>query len=108
MKKILHIFKQCRPFISWVKRHKYLSVTIVFVLIIFVVDDKNVIMHFKNQHKISELENEIAVMKRDSSEIVKLQSQLDYRGDINAIEDLARDKYGMTKENEEVFIIKEK
>lgn len=102
------MLKKIRPVLDWVRNHKYISVTVIFLFIILVADDKNMIKHFKNQYKISELEEEIAVMKRDSAEIVKKQSQIDYRGDIEAIEDLARDKYGMVKENEEVFIIKKR
>lgn len=100
------MFKRIRPAIDWVKRHKYISVTIVFLLIILFVDDKNMIKHISNQQTISELEDEIAEMKRDSAEIVRMQSQIDYRGDVKAIENIAREKYGMQKDNEDVFIIK--
>ena len=100
------MFKRIKPAIDWVKRHKYFSVTIVFLLIILFVDDKNMIKHISNQQTISELEDEIAAMKRDSAEIVRMQSQIDYRGDVKAIEDIAREKYGMQKDNEDVFIIK--
>ena len=44
-------------------------------------------------------------MKRDSIEIINRQAQLDYRGDVEVIEDLAREKYGMHKDNEDVFVI---
>ena len=100
------MFKRIKPAIDWVKRHKYISVTIVFLLIILFVDDKNMIKHISNQQTISELDDEIAAMKRHSAEIVRMQSQIDYRGDVKAIEDIAREKYGMQKDNEDVFIIK--
>lgn len=89
----------------WVKRHKYLAVTLVFLLIVVVIDDNNMFKHYKNQRIISELEEEIETMKRDSAEIVNRQNQLDYRGDVTVIEDLAREKYGMHKDDEEVFVI---
>ena len=99
------MFNRIKPALSWIIRHKYISVSIVFFLIILVFDDNNLIKHYKNKSIIAELEDEIAAMKRDSAESVKRQNQLDYRGDVKMIEDLAREKYGMHKANEEVFII---
>ena len=84
-----------------------MSVTVVFLLIIFVFDDNNMFKHYKNQHVISELEDEIAAMKRDSAEIINRQLQLDFRGDVEVIEELAREKYGMQKANEDVFVIED-
>ena len=100
------MLKKLMRVINWIRQHKYISVTIVFLLIILVFDDNNLIKHYRNQHAIAELEREIEDMKKDSVEIIKKQQQLDYKGDIKAIEDLAREKYGMHKENEEVFVIK--
>lgn len=99
------MLKKFFPVLSWIKRHKYWSVTIVFLLIIVVFDDNNMFKHYKNQHIIAELEDEIAAMKRDSADIINRQNQMDYRGDVKVIENIAREKYGMCKENEDVFII---
>lgn len=100
------MLKKLMRVINWIRQHKYISVTIVFLLIILVFDDNNFIKHYKNQHAIAELEREIEAMKKDSVDIIRKQQQLDYKGDIKAIENLAREKYGMHKENEEVFVIK--
>ena len=99
------MIKKILPVLHWVKRHKYLAVTLVFLLIIVVIDDNNMFKHYKNQRIISELEEEIETMKRDSAEIVNRQKQLDYRGNVKVIEDIAREKYGMHKANEDVFVI---
>ena len=99
------MIKKILPVLYWVKRHKYLAVTLVFLLIIVVIDDNNMFKHYKNQRIISELEEEIETMKRDSAEIVNRQKQLDYRGDVKVIEDIAREKYGMHKADEDVFVI---
>ncbi len=101
------MLKKLLPVFDWIKRHKYIAVTIVFLFIIFIVDDNNLFKHYKNQHAILELEAEIADMKRDSAEIMSRQLQLDYRGDVEAIENLAREKYGMHKDNEDVFVVEE-
>ena len=99
------MIKKILPVLRWVKRHKYLAVTLVFLLIIVVIDDNNMFKHYKNQRIISELEEEIETMKRDSAEIVNRQKRLDYRGDVKVIEDIAREKYGMHKADEDVFVI---
>lgn len=91
---------------SWVRNHKYLSVTIVFLFIVLVIDDNNMLKHIQNQRAISQLEDEIAQMKRDSADIVKRQDELDNNGDLDVIERLAREKYGMQQDDEDVFVIK--
>lgn len=101
------MFKKVMPVINWVRSHKYIFVTIVFLAIVLVIDDNNMFKHIKNQRAISELEDEIAQMKRDSVDIMMKQAELEGNGDIGAVEKLARDKYGMHKENEEVFVIVE-
>jgi cell division protein FtsB len=62
---------------------------------------------YKNQRVIAELEEEIETMKRDSAEIIKRQMQLDFRGNVEAVENLAREKYGMQKDNEDVFVVED-
>jgi cell division protein FtsB len=95
------------PVWNWIRCHKYISVTIVFFVIIFVVDDNSIIKHVDNRLTISVLEEEIEQMKRDSAVIMQKQEQLDSKCDREVVEKLARDKYGMHKDNEEVFIIEE-
>lgn len=103
---LFFMLKKLMRVVNWVRRHKYLSVTIIFLLIIIVFDDNNFIKHYENQRAISELKKEIEAMQRDSVDIIKKQQQLEYKGDIEAIEHLAREKYGMHKDDEEVFVIK--
>ena len=98
------MFKKIKPIIDWVKKHKYISVTIAFLLIIFVFDDNNVFKHYKNKSVIENLEDEIAEMKRDSAEIVN-QDERFSRGDVKAVEDIGREKYGMQKDDEDRFEI---
>lgn len=89
---------------NWIKNHKYIFVTIVFLAIIILIDDNNMISHIKNQKTISDLNNEIEAMEADSAAIeAKLKLYTD--GDLSTIEDVAREQ-GLLKENEEVFIIK--
>jgi cell division protein FtsB len=77
----------------------------VFLVIIIVVDDNNMISHIRNNAVISELNDEIRAMEADSAEFqAKLKLYTD--GDLSVIEDVAREQ-GLIKENEDIYIIKE-
>ncbi len=89
----------------WVRKHKYLVVTLIFLLFVFVIDDNSMIKHIGNQQKISELKAEIAQLRRDSAKVMMQQMQFDKPGEISEIEKIAREKYDMQNENEDVFII---
>ncbi|MBO7239560.1 MAG: septum formation initiator family protein [Bacteroidaceae bacterium] len=94
-----------RSVVRWIKGHKYLSVTIVFLVIIIVVDDNNMISHIKNKATIDELTDDIRSMEADSADFqAKLKLYTD--GDISVIEDVAREQ-GLIKKDEEIYIIKE-
>ena len=101
------ISSRIMPLLNWIRRHKYISVTAVFLVIIFVVDDNSILKHFDNRRTISMLEDEIEQMKRDSAVLMQKQEQLERNCDVVVVEKLARDKYGMHKDNEEVFIVEE-
>ena len=101
----LRIVDRVKSVVKWVKEHKYLTVTIVFLAIIIVIDDNNMISHIRNKATIDGLVDEIREMEADSAEIqAKLKLYTD--GDISVIEDVAREQ-GLIKKNEDVYIIKE-
>ncbi len=93
--------------IQWVRNHKYLCVTIVFLLIVVLFDDNSLIKHFENGSRISELESEIAAMERDSIRIEQLNAMIGPEGDTEEIERICRSVHGMHTENEDVFIIED-
>ena len=103
----MSFFSRFSPVYNWIKDHKYLFVTIIFLVIVIVVDDKSVIKHFENRHKIAALEKEIAQMKRDSLEVERKNGRIGPNGDIKEIEKICRDKYNMHTDNEDVFIIED-
>ena len=99
-----YILEKLKVVGRWIASHKYLTVTIVFLAIIIVIDDNNMISHIKNNAIISDLNEEIKTMEADSVEIqAKLKLYTD--GDLSVIEDVAREQ-GLIKENEDIFIIK--
>ena len=101
------MFARFTKVFNWIKSHKYLFVTIIFLVIVVLIDDKSMIRHFENRHKIAELEDEIARMKRDSLEIERKNDRIGPNGDIREIEKICRDKYNMHTADEDVFIIED-
>ena len=99
------VFDRIKALLYWIKNHKYIFVTIVFLAIIIVVDDNNMISHIKNKATIDKLTDEIREMEADSAEVQdKLKLYTD--GDLSVIEDVARAQ-GLIKKDEDIYIIKE-
>ena len=98
------VFDRIKALFNWIKNHKYIFVTIVFLAIIIVVDDNNMISHIKNKATIDKLTDEIREMEADSAEVQdKLKLYTD--GDLSVIEDVARAQ-GLIKKDEDIYIIK--
>lgn len=98
------IFEKIKIVFHWIKNHKYIFVTLVFLAIILVIDDNNMIGHIRNRTTINRLKNEIESMETDSAFV---QNKLDqFMGDdVEVFEDEARNR-GWLKSDEEAFIIK--
>ncbi|MBR5477438.1 MAG: hypothetical protein IKV19_03260 [Bacteroidaceae bacterium] len=103
----MSIISRLTPLLNWVRNHKYLFVTIIFLLIVIIFDDNSMIMHFRNQSKINALEDEIAVMLRDSLEVERKNALIAPGGEIVEIERICREKYDMHTPDEDVFIIED-
>ena len=103
----MSIISRLTPLLNWVRNHKYLFVTIVFLLIVIVFDDNSMIMHFRNQARINALEEEIAVMMRDSIEVERRSALIAPDGATADIEKICREKYDMHTPDEDVFIIED-
>ncbi len=92
-------------FFAWIKSHKYLFVTLAFLLIIVFFDENNLIKHMQNQKQISALEAENEELRNKYNEIKSKYDDL--HKDAEVTEKVAREKYGMHKENEEIFIVED-
>ncbi len=91
--------------LKWVINHKYWFVTLAFVAIMMFFDKHNLIEHFKNQR-------EIAALKADNTELKEQLNDLRHRSqelhkDVAIMEKVARERYGMHKDGEEVFIVED-
>lgn len=86
-----------------VKTLKYALVTLVAVILIGFVDENSVWHHFQNKQKISELQDEIKQYldehERNKEQIEKLESNP------KAIEKIARERYFMKADDEDIFVL---
>jgi len=102
MKKILPFL---RIFFSKVKRiNKYYLTGIIFFVIIFVVGDSTLLRRYQYDKQINDLENEIAKYTEEKKE--NEQKLQNLKSDNESLERFAREKYLMTKPEEELFVIK--
>ena len=87
-------------------RNKYLILFLLFILWIVFIDDYNLINQSKIKNTVDDLKSQkefyITEIKSDSTELYKLQN------DPAEQERFAREKFLMKKENEDIFIIREK
>ena len=82
---------------------KYTLVCLLGVLIVGFLDENSVWNHFKNQRRISELEEEIdkynAAYERDQAQIRQLNK------DPKAMEKIARERYFMKADDEDIYVL---
>ena len=87
-------------------RNKYLIFFLLFILWVVFIDDYNLINQSKIKNTVDNLKIQkefyISEIKSDSTELYKLQN------DPAEQERFAREKFLMKKENEDIFIIREK
>ena len=86
-----------------VKALKYIVVTLIGIIVIGFVDENSVWHHMMNKQRISELQDEIdrytEQNKNDQAQIKMLDS------DPKAIKKIARERYFMKADNEDIFVL---
>ena len=87
-------------------RNKYLILLLLFIFWIVFLDDYNLINQNKMKNNVDDLKERkefyISEIKSDSTELSKLKN------DSEEQERFAREKFLMKKDNEDIFIIREK
>ena len=84
---------------------KYALVVVVGVALVGFVGDNSILSHFQNKVTISELEAEIAKYRSSYEADRQRMERLDR--DPRAIEEIAREKYFMKREDEDIFVFNE-
>lgn len=90
---------------SFVGRHKYGVVTVIFLLIIGVFDENSLIQRFAHRREIYNLKTEIEHYRKRYEEDSKMLKEI--TGNRDALEKVARERYLMKQENEDVFVFQE-
>ena len=99
MKKLKNIFLQ----IGRIKALKYVLVSVIAIVLICFVDENSVWRHIKNKQTISDLQEEVqkySELNRRNQEQIRL---LD--GNPKAIEKIARERYFMKADDEDIFVL---
>lgn len=88
---------------KYIVRHKYLVAFIVFMFIIGFVDENSLWVRYNRRIEISNLKREIDKYQRQyDEESQKLQSLMNSP---SSVEKLAREKYLMKRDNEDIYVI---
>ncbi|MDH8701143.1 cell division protein DivIC [Dysgonomonadaceae bacterium PH5-43] len=100
MKKALKLFNSVRG-----KINKYWLAIIIFVIVTFLLGESSIFKRLEYDKQINRLESDIEHYKNQREENEKKLESL--KSDNESLEKLAREQYQMTKENEDLFIIKD-
>ena len=87
-------------------RNKYALATVIFVFWIMFVNDIDVFYMIRSRLELRALTEEVEAMKRKNIEA--RQSLHDLSTNLATLERFARERYYMKRDNEEVFVFKER
>ena len=86
-----------------IKALKYIFVTILAVVLIGFVDENSVWHHMENKERISELEDEIKQLSDVNERNLERIHEIDR--DPKAMEKIARERYFMKADDEDIFVL---
>ena len=98
MADIVKVWNRVRKYVN-----KYQIVFVVFLIMIFFIDDHNVFRQFAYGRKIKELKSEIRNYEQKKAESEKKLEELYSNND--DLERFAREEYLMKKDNEDIFVL---
>lgn len=87
---------------SFIGRYKYWVVAGIFLLIIGVFDENSLVRRFAHRREIHELKTEIDHYRRQYEEDSRMLKEI--TGNKDALEKVARERYLMKRENEDIFV----
>ena len=98
MRKILAFYEKIKPYLN-----KYLIVLVLFGVLIVFIDEHNLIGRMQYDRKIRALRKEIRQYEKERDHA--LEQLEDLRTGSEELEKIARERYLMKKENEEIFLL---
>lgn len=90
---------------SLVSRYKYLVVFGIFLLIVGVFDENSLIRRLSHRREIHALKTEIERYRRQYEEDSRMLKEI--TGNKKALEKVARERYFMKQNNEDIFVFQE-
>lgn len=90
---------------NYVRIHKYGVTLVAFILIIGVLDENSWIERLKHRREINKLNTEIRHYRKQFEDDSKLLKEISTNPE--ALEKVAREKYLMKKDNEDIFIFEQ-
>ena len=90
---------------GYIRRYKYVAATLIFLLILGVLDENSLWVRFHRKAEIAALRREIDKYQAQfDEETAKLEA---LRNDPAAVEKMAREVYLMKRPNEDVFVFRD-
>ncbi|MBR4842333.1 MAG: septum formation initiator family protein [Bacteroidaceae bacterium] len=87
---------------AFIGRHKYVIVLVLFLVVILVADDNSLVRRLAQKREIQALEEQLRI-----TDAQKRQNEIllqDLNNDSLIIDHIARERYGMRREDEDVFM----
>ena len=94
--------EKLQTILMYIRRRKYLVVTVGFLLIIGVLDENNLLRRLSQKSEIADLKSEISKYRSQYEEDTR--KLIDINENPEAIEKIAREKYLMQTPDEDIFI----
>ena len=89
-----------------VRRHKYAVTVLLFAILIIFIDENSLIRRWQLTREEATLRREVSRYRAQYEEDTRKLNEL--TTDSEAIERIAREKYLMKKDNEDIFVISKK
>lgn len=87
---------------SFIGRHKYLIVLVLFLVVIFAASDNSLIRRYAQKREIRALQEQIRIITEQKESDEALLEDLS--NDSLIIDRIAREKFNMRRQDEDVFI----
>lgn len=87
---------------AFTARHKYLIVAVLFLLVILVASDNSMLRRIAQKREIRALQQQLDDLSKQNGQNMLMLDELN--DDSLIIDRLAREKYNMSRDDEDVFI----
>ena len=90
--------------LAFIGRHKYFFVIVFFLLLIVVLDDNCILIRMERRERMAQMKATIAQYQKEYEQDSKALNELNNQ---HQLEKLARERYHMKRDGEDLFIVVE-